>query len=423
MSRDKKKPGRNERCPCGSGKKYKRCCLHKDEQAASEALAEQAAEAEKRAEAARFAPNQAARFLSRSAPGAPSLGAGPRDAGPLGAGPLGAGPLGAAGGTGLSMLRCGFTPAAAEAVARGSELPGCETHPWVRAQLRDRLKLGPGNKPPRVSISSVRGMNTEAIVQELERAGVAIDMSGFADLARGHGSAWALSETFEAAPSADPEFVGLATCELWRRLLADRPSLEMLDELMQEGYDAFEERDTQRACETWLRMWDGVLSALPPEVQTLRQADALFPGLNSLGNMRGDFETELHNLALRDQDMARRGLEISERMAARFSADTTNRGLRRQQAELLFMLGKTREGEALLDQVIADYPDHPGAYASLADHLGHGFPGPGRPVDLPRAIAVLERALARPVDDAEDWDLPERLRDFKEMNRSDRAAR
>ena len=121
MSRDKKKPGRNERCPCGSGKKYKRCCLHKDEQAASEALAEQAAEAEKRAEAARFAPNQAARFLSRSAPGAPSLGAGPRDAGPLGAGPLGAGPLGAGplgGGGGLSMLRCGFTPAAARISAK-----------------------------------------------------------------------------------------------------------------------------------------------------------------------------------------------------------------------------------------------------------------------------------------------------------------
>jgi tetratricopeptide (TPR) repeat protein len=26
-------PGRNERCPCGSGKKYKRCCLEADEEA------------------------------------------------------------------------------------------------------------------------------------------------------------------------------------------------------------------------------------------------------------------------------------------------------------------------------------------------------------------------------------------------------
>jgi tetratricopeptide (TPR) repeat protein len=29
------KPGRNDPCPCGSGKKYKRCCLDKDEAAES----------------------------------------------------------------------------------------------------------------------------------------------------------------------------------------------------------------------------------------------------------------------------------------------------------------------------------------------------------------------------------------------------
>jgi tetratricopeptide (TPR) repeat protein len=32
------KPGRNDPCPCGSGKKYKRCCLEKDE-ATARALA------------------------------------------------------------------------------------------------------------------------------------------------------------------------------------------------------------------------------------------------------------------------------------------------------------------------------------------------------------------------------------------------
>ena len=29
--RDKKKIGRNEPCPCGSGKKYKKCCAVADE--------------------------------------------------------------------------------------------------------------------------------------------------------------------------------------------------------------------------------------------------------------------------------------------------------------------------------------------------------------------------------------------------------
>jgi tetratricopeptide (TPR) repeat protein len=37
------KSGRNDPCPCGSGKKYKRCCLVKDQQAESAALAAAAA--------------------------------------------------------------------------------------------------------------------------------------------------------------------------------------------------------------------------------------------------------------------------------------------------------------------------------------------------------------------------------------------
>ncbi|RCV63967.1 hypothetical protein C5S53_11155 [Methanophagales archaeon] len=30
FSKKKKKIGRNDPCPCGSGKKYKKCCLRKD---------------------------------------------------------------------------------------------------------------------------------------------------------------------------------------------------------------------------------------------------------------------------------------------------------------------------------------------------------------------------------------------------------
>ena len=36
------KPGRNDPCPCGSGKKYKKCCLANEEAAEREQLAEAA---------------------------------------------------------------------------------------------------------------------------------------------------------------------------------------------------------------------------------------------------------------------------------------------------------------------------------------------------------------------------------------------
>ena len=40
------RPGRNQPCYCGSGKKYKQCCLSKDEEAAAAARAKAAEEAE-----------------------------------------------------------------------------------------------------------------------------------------------------------------------------------------------------------------------------------------------------------------------------------------------------------------------------------------------------------------------------------------
>ncbi len=45
------RPGRNEPCHCGSGRKYKHCCLPKDEELAAKARAE-AAKAEANARAA-----------------------------------------------------------------------------------------------------------------------------------------------------------------------------------------------------------------------------------------------------------------------------------------------------------------------------------------------------------------------------------
>ncbi len=57
------KTGRNDPCPCGSGRKYKECCLSKDEAAARSAR-EAAAEAAA-AEAPAEAPHAAARDKAR----------------------------------------------------------------------------------------------------------------------------------------------------------------------------------------------------------------------------------------------------------------------------------------------------------------------------------------------------------------------
>jgi hypothetical protein len=49
-------PGRNDPCRCGSGRKYKHCCLEKDEQKARAARAKAATKAPAPAEAAEAPP-------------------------------------------------------------------------------------------------------------------------------------------------------------------------------------------------------------------------------------------------------------------------------------------------------------------------------------------------------------------------------
>jgi hypothetical protein len=51
--------GRNEKCPCGSGRKYKQCCLRKDEEKARKAREKAEARAAKEAETARKAAEKA----------------------------------------------------------------------------------------------------------------------------------------------------------------------------------------------------------------------------------------------------------------------------------------------------------------------------------------------------------------------------
>jgi uncharacterized protein YecA (UPF0149 family) len=51
--------GRNEPCPCGSGRKYKQCCLDKDEATLRKARAKEAEKAAKEAEKARKAAEKA----------------------------------------------------------------------------------------------------------------------------------------------------------------------------------------------------------------------------------------------------------------------------------------------------------------------------------------------------------------------------
>jgi hypothetical protein len=66
--------GRNEKCPCGSGRKYKQCCLAKDEEKARKARVKEAEKAAKEAAKAQKAAEKSGESSGEKPEAAPSDG-------------------------------------------------------------------------------------------------------------------------------------------------------------------------------------------------------------------------------------------------------------------------------------------------------------------------------------------------------------
>jgi hypothetical protein len=340
------KPGRNDPCPCGSGKKYKKCCL------------------------AKTAPTQP------ESPGPPP---------------------------GLDLHPY--------AITKIIENPS----PQVQASLssRDRAALKKKWTPGKLA-----GMETDAIVTRLGELGIDGGRAGFMPLTAGHTAAWSIGERWLAGLQRPPDmqdedFVCLAACELWKRYSPERPSDEMVDDWVSEGYDYLEANNNSEAADTWLPVWETVMPKLRPDMRTFRAVDPLFKISQFFGNWIQDFEMALENAARDDRRYADIGVRVVREVLDRFVEEDENTILnyRCELGRFLFLAGRPEDGDAALQAVIRDCPHLAGGYVALADELTFEW---NVPPDIPRAIALLEQALSHPVEDAADWDVEARLDDLRD---------
>jgi|GEM_PF-4352990 len=301
-----------------------------------------------------------------------------------------------------------FTLEAAEALARGEPLPGLDFHPWVIAQLRNWTGLGRAGTAPQHTIQTVRAWGDMRLFRTLAEAGAPSTGEAFLEATEAFFSAWELSESWTLRGEPDEELIGLVSCELWRRLRPERPSLEMLDELMQQGFREREAGDRERACATWGRLWHELLALLPDDVETLDHAAGWLPSLESLTNWLNELEIELATLGHGDPAWAERGAELLGSIVARFQGCSRLDSVRRQITTLWSQCGQRERAVTELEAMIAESPDEPAAYAYLADLFSMGTAS-GEALDNERARQILREALERPVRDPESYDLTRRL--------------
>jgi tetratricopeptide (TPR) repeat protein len=374
-------PGRNDPCPCGSGKKYKKCCLGK-------------------------APATTARTAAQPATEPAEFEAEPRF---------------------YPVLTAYYTQGAlAEALKPGGMV---HVHPYVLIKMRDDPRLIETAQPQERAgllrlwrASKVSAMATNEIERRLGQLGVPYDPARFMEMTRGHDSAWEISEGWsEGLPAlslADRDFLGLAACELWRRLVPERPSLEMIDDWVCEGYAYSARKNPAAALAAWWKAWEALRPRLTPAMKNTQDAgEGLFPGMSQcLSNWCVDFRLEAVNGALKDRQCGEIGIQFIQEALARLPEEDNDRDLSGDLGMVYFAVGRDTEGEQLCQQLIRDHPDWAVGYVTWSDELlrrfQKGLTGQG---DLQRGIQLLEQALAYPVKDPESFDVPARLADAREL--------
>lgn len=355
------KIGRNDPCPCGSGKKYKKCCLALDEVRGREEISLKGA----------------TEVLARS--------------------------------------------------SGSSATSGPHMSPYTLAKFveeSDSFAKMKRNDPARAALiwtpSRMAALETSEIVKHLQDLGIDAAHGAFVALAGGKTSAWDVSELWHQKLSKPPskhedDFLLLAAVELWKRYLADRPSQEMLDDWMQDGYKLVTEDRSEEALDCWQKVWDIIRSRLSPEMRNCGAASVVFDGTQMLYNWLQDFELEELNAALEDPRYGEMGSRLCKEVLEHFPDEDELfvSNFRADLGEFLYLAGRPIEGEQVLRDLIHDRPDESQGYARLADMLAYGGQRNGPPLDLAGAIRVLEEALTRPTEDADDFSLDDRLDELK----------
>jgi tetratricopeptide (TPR) repeat protein len=302
-------------------------------------------------------------------------------------------------------------------------------HPYVLIKLRDDPRLRATAYPEdRARLgrmwraSKLAAMPTGEIETHLLLMGVPLDRATFIQEAKTWQSAWMVAEEWGAhllgLSRADQDFLKLAVCELWRRLCRDSPSLEMIDDWLCEGYALAAQANRAEAPEAWLKVWDSLRPRLTSNVKDLDEAnERFFPKMSQcLSNWSQDFRIEALNGSLTDARCGESGLRFMSELLAILPNAEENLNISGDLAMLCFNLRRDAEAEQQCQRLIREHPDRAIGYVSLADGLlRDSFKGAHDPARIQRAIRILEQALAVPVEDAADFDLPSRLAEARRL--------
>jgi len=249
------------------------------------------------------------------------------------------------------------------------------------------------NRPMR---SQVRAMSDEELLAKLRSLKVCIDREKLDELSRTHAAAHEVAALFTCREGFDvsnggEDWAWFAIELLWTRWLPERPHLELLDDLIQDGYAAQQRRDAA-ACSLWRQAWSAVLDIMRRcGIETIAAFDERFGGTQFVFNWMQDFESELYNAGLHDKQFFRERAALCETVLERCCEDPlTVENFRRALAESQIFLGEADVGDRLFRQWLDGDPRWGWGWIGWADCYASSNV---HEKDADRALQILDQGL------------------------------
>ena len=249
----------------------------------------------------------------------------------------------------------------------------------------------------------VAELSTDQVETQLRTFGVEWSPERFGQWSAELDSAWDLSERWFAqdrvtARGMDEDFLGLAACELWKRLRPERPSLEMVDDWLAEGYE-LEAVDEVAACATWWKAWCALRPRFRADMKTMEAAQSSYRGTVRIFNWCQSFQAALMSAAVRDPKFVELSQRYCREWVGQFGDERADLQVtfHSMLADFTLKGGQVDRARSLLENTLARWPDEPWSYVALADAYSHLFADPKYhlPFDKSLAWQTLNRGLSR----------------------------
>ncbi|MCI0412642.1 SEC-C domain-containing protein [bacterium] len=281
------------------------------------------------------------------------------------------------------------------------------------------------DKSERPMLRHGRKMSDEEILARLASLGLSITKEHFASLSSGFLSAEQMSLSLSnecrlKLKSFDQDWIWIGLTVLWERWQLERPSLEMIDDRIQEGYEKAHRGDSASAARVWSETWKTVLEIADARgLKSLAALDDIFLGSEFLENWIQDLEVEFWNASSDNPEFLNARIRFCEKVMQRFPKEDELilENFRRAIGESYYALGEAARTDRLFRGWLDADPEWGWGWIGWADCYTFN-----KPIDYDRAEEILKQGLSVP-DVRDKYDLVERLADVYEEAKEKVKAR